>query len=247
MRENFSFHKKDNHNPDILSCTMCNKGRTWAPLKDGKIGFCNCPMGVKLRAMKYDKKKENPMYPEEEKAKMKEPNKHEDPYDFGDRFELKTAAENIADFNSKLGEALENQAQESQMREFDTGATRDSDDSKFDYEGFLSPLALRRYAEYMHKHRTQADGKPRDSDNWQKGIPIVTYCKSMWRHLVDLWTLHRGLKVERVTKQDALCAIIFNAFGYLHELEKKRWDNIPDGTGIPITNKQYAALTKRHQ
>ncbi len=133
------------------------------------------------------------------------------------------------------------------MREFDTGATRDTDEGKFDYEGFLSPPSLRRYAEYMHEHRTQADGKLRDSDNWQKGIPLVPYCKSMWRHLIDFWTIHRGIEIAGITKQDALCGIIFNAFGYLHELEKKRWDNIPDGTGIPITDKQYAALTKRHQ
>ena len=54
------------------------------------------------------------------------------------------------------------------MRTFDTGATRDSDNDKLDYEGFLSPLVLRRYAEYLHKHRKQSDGKIRTSDNWQK-------------------------------------------------------------------------------
>ena len=132
-----------------------------------------------------------------------------------------------------------------QMREFDTGATRDTDDGKFDYESFLSPLAFRRYAQYMHEHRTQADGKLRDGDNWQKGIPIVTYCKSMWRHLVDLWTLHRELEIKGVTKQDALCAIIFNAFGYLHELEKKRWDNIPDGTAVLMTKLAGDPIPKR--
>jgi hypothetical protein len=112
------------------------------------------------------------------------------------------------------------------MRTFDTGATRDSDDDKLDYEGFLSPLTLRRYAEYMHQHRKQADGKTRASDNWQKGIPLKAYMKSLWRHLVELWTLHRqwvyGADMADYIKdqEDALCAIIFNASGYLHELLK---------------------------
>ena len=57
------------------------------------------------------------------------------------------------------------------MRNFDTGATRDVDTNKLDFEGFLSPVVLERYAEYMHKNRVQADGNLRDSDNWQKGIP----------------------------------------------------------------------------
>lgn len=110
------------------------------------------------------------------------------------------------------------------MREFDTGATRDSDDNKLDYEGFLSPYVLRRYAEYMHAHRTQANGKPRDSDNWQKGIPLTAYMKSLWRHLIELWSFHRdGYRNEPdYDKEDALCAIIFNASGYLHEIIKEK-------------------------
>jgi len=109
------------------------------------------------------------------------------------------------------------------MRQFDTGATRDSEDDKFDYEGFLSPIALQRYAEYMHAHRKQADGELRDSDNWQRGIPDEAYVKSMFRHFVDLWLIHRGHAVvdkrdgHRVTREEALCAIVFNAFGSLHE------------------------------
>lgn len=112
------------------------------------------------------------------------------------------------------------------MRTFESGATRDEDGDKLDYEGFLSPLVIRRYAEYLHKHRTQADGKYRESDNWQKGIPIAIYMKSLWRHLVDLWSLHRDYLVKDqkdghdIFQEEALCAIIFNASGYLHELLK---------------------------
>src|SRR5687768_4320669 len=38
---------------------------------------------------------------------------------------------------------------ESAMREFETGATRNLDNGKLDYEGFLSPLVMERFAEYM--------------------------------------------------------------------------------------------------
>jgi len=56
------------------------------------------------------------------------------------------------------------------MREFISGATRDDSEGKNDYEGYLSPLVLRRFGDYMTLHRKQADGKLRDSDNWQKGM-----------------------------------------------------------------------------
>lgn len=109
------------------------------------------------------------------------------------------------------------------VREFPSGATRDTDNGKVDYEGFLSALVLPRFAEYMHSHRKQSDGKPRDSDNWQKGIPLDAYMKSLWRHLIEVWTSHR-LDPERIYSyddiQEALCAVIFNASGYLHEILK---------------------------
>ena len=111
-----------------------------------------------------------------------------------------------------------------EMRSFESGATRNTDDGKLDYEGFLSPLALKRYAEYLNQHRRQADGELRDSDNWQKGVPLDVYMKSKFRHFMDVWMLHRGGTViedgEHVTIQDALCAELFNAMGYLHELIK---------------------------
>ena len=107
------------------------------------------------------------------------------------------------------------------VREFDTGATRNVDASKFDYDGFLSPLALERFAEYMHANRTQADGTFRDSDNWQKGIPFDSYMKSMWRHFFDVWKWHRGLPAGEDI-ETALCALMFNVQGYLHEHLKRK-------------------------
>lgn len=107
------------------------------------------------------------------------------------------------------------------VRTFTTGATRDTDDGKLDYEAFLSPLALQRYAEYMHTNRRQKDGTLRDGDNWQKGMEPSVYMKSMWRHFMEAWTLYRKGGAE-VALEVALCAVIFNAMGYLHELVKKR-------------------------
>jgi hypothetical protein len=107
------------------------------------------------------------------------------------------------------------------MRKFDTGATRDTDEGKLDYDGCLSPLALERFAQYMHMHRRQADGSMRAADNWKKGIPFEAYRKSKWRHDMEFWTLAlqnaTGDEIE-----DALCAVWFNVQGYLHELVKVR-------------------------
>jgi predicted nucleic acid-binding protein len=102
------------------------------------------------------------------------------------------------------------------LRYFDTGASRDDEGDKLDFEGFLSPLVLERYCQYLHEHRKQADGEMRDADNWQKGIPLNVYMKSMWRHFMSLWKQHRGYD-DPGSLEDALCAILFNASGYLHE------------------------------
>lgn len=109
------------------------------------------------------------------------------------------------------------------VRKFDTGATRDTDEGKIDYEGFLSPLVLARFGAYMTKHRVQSDGSLRASDNWQKGIPLDAYMKSAWRHFMDWWREHRrGTVVGCDVTEEALCALLFNVQGYLHELLKQR-------------------------
>ncbi len=116
------------------------------------------------------------------------------------------------------------------MREFKTGATRDSDETKNDYDGFLDPIVIERYGNYMTKHRKQADGKLRDSNNWKKGIPKEAYMKSMWRHFLDVWFIHTGYKRfdkqrnEEITMDEALCALLFNIMGYLFEILKPKVD-----------------------
>ena len=110
-----------------------------------------------------------------------------------------------------------------QMRTFSSGATRDSDDGKLDFEGFFSPLALRAFAEYMHANRVQTDGNVRASDNWQKGIPLDAYMKSMWRHFFAVWSTYRDEIDTGSTKNEQvqnLCALLFNVQGMLHEILK---------------------------
>ena len=124
------------------------------------------------------------------------------------------------------------------MRKFESGATRDDDADKIDYEGLLSPLVLERFGQYMTQHRKQADGKLRDSDNWQKGIPKSAYIKSMFRHFVEIWTIHRGYKNESGL-EDALCALFFNVQGYLHEYLKEKLDTPEKGPSCFIDFGEY--------
>ena len=112
------------------------------------------------------------------------------------------------------------------MRKFPSGATRDNDQNKYDYEGFYNPLVVKRFGQYMDKHRKQADGKLRDSDNWQKGIPKDAYIKSAWRHFMDWWLEHRDYK-SREGIEDALCALLFNVQGYLFEILKTKENDRP--------------------
>lgn len=121
----------------------------------------------------------------------------------------------------------------SRVRRFDTGATRDADDGKLDIEGFFSPVVLLRFAEYMHRHRRTALGV-RASDDWQKGMPKQVYMKSALRHVLEWWLAHRGcaasvyggrksLDADRL--REAICGVLFNAMGYLYELEREGCDS----------------------
>lgn len=118
------------------------------------------------------------------------------------------------------GEKVGTQQKKQDVRKFETGATRDTDEGKHDLEAFLSPRVLEEYGKFMHKNRFQKDGSLRDGDNWTKGIPKPVYMKSLVRHVFDVWLQHRGHKGKEPLKM-ALCAIIFNAMGYLYELLKE--------------------------
>jgi hypothetical protein len=102
------------------------------------------------------------------------------------------------------------------VRVFASGATRDLDENKLDFDGFFSPLVMEEFAKYMHGKRKMADGSMRDSDNWQKGIPLDAYMKSMWRHFFAVWKSHR----EGTVSREDLMGLMFNVQGFIHETLK---------------------------
>lgn len=104
------------------------------------------------------------------------------------------------------------------VRTFATGATRDTETGKLDYEAFLNPMVLLRYAEYMHRHRRRSDGTLRDGDDWQQGIPTDVYMKSLWRHFMDVWLCHRAYDASDRDMEEALCGVLFNAMGILYNI-----------------------------
>ena len=66
-----------------------------------------------------------------------------------------------------------------------------------------------------------------DSDNWQRGMTRSVYMKSLWRHMLDLWFLHRGIRRfdvhgdgHELFPEEVCAAILFNVNGYLFEVLK---------------------------
>jgi len=89
---------------------------------------------------------------------------------------------------------------------------RNNVEGKLDFEGFLSPLVLQKFGEYMHSHRFLEDGTMRDSDNWQNhfGKNHQSVCmQSLWRHFHDMWLEHRGFK-SRDGFEEAMMGALFN-------------------------------------
>ena len=123
------------------------------------------------------------------------------------------------------GETSAEKSSQGTIRTFDTGATRDTAVGKLSYVKALSPIVLRRYVQYLDAHRKQPDGSMRDFDNWKKGIPEETYLDGLGRHFIAVWLLAQGFPAEDnhgpVNLESTLCAIIFGASGWLHELLEK--------------------------
>lgn len=125
-----------------------------------------------------------------------------------------------------FGGTAQDTAGNGEQRGFASGATRSTDNGKVDYEGHLSPDVLAIFGDYMNAHRVQRDGKVRASDNWQKGIPIHAYVKSLIRHTIEFWRMWRGSTVYNLdskrnfTFDEVLNAILFNVMGILFELRR---------------------------
>jgi len=97
----------------------------------------------------------------------------------------------------------------------------------------MSPIVLKRFAEYMDLHRKQTDGVLREPDNWQKlfGDKHEDVCMdSLYRHLMDVWLINKGFKSEaREDIESALCAILFNAQAWLFKVlmdKQERKNNV---------------------
>jgi len=112
------------------------------------------------------------------------------------------------------------------IRQFDSGATRDTDENKPSYVKALSPIVLQGYVEYLGRHRLQSDGNLRDWDNWKKGIPQEVYLDGLGRHEMAVWLLCHGFPASDnhgpVTLLDSLYGVIFNSIGMAHEILKKK-------------------------
>lgn len=95
----------------------------------------------------------------------------------------------------------------------------------------------------MLENQLQADGQIRASDNWQKGIPIDAYMKSMFRHFMAVWEGHRA-GTDNIRDLNAL---FFNVHGMLHEkLKLQSVDNGTDTKNVPVKETvQQKARTNR--
>lgn len=108
------------------------------------------------------------------------------------------------------------------LRTFEGGAIRDTNVGKLEYYGFFSPLVMKRFAEYMDKHRKLPDGSLRGSDNWKSlfGENHNKICfDSLLRHLMDVWLIMDNYQDEaRDSIEEALCAMSFNINALLLKL-----------------------------
>jgi hypothetical protein len=105
------------------------------------------------------------------------------------------------------------------VREFATGATRDTDENKLDVEAYLSPEFIRAFSMFMHFHQQMPDGSMRAGDNWQKGMPLDVLMKSATRHHLDWWLAHREYQISE-GRLWAIFGLVFNAMAYASEYMK---------------------------
>ena len=127
-----------------------------------------------------------------------------------------------------------NTSNDAKIRQFDTGATRDTSIGKLEYARFMSPIVIKRFSEYMNLHRKQSDNNLREPDNWMNlfGDKHEDVClDSLWRHLMDVWLINKGFPNEaREDIESALCAIMFNVqawlFKVLKDKQNRKGDNV---------------------
>ena len=203
-------------------------------MNDCKTGKCGC---IKSNSYDFDNKMIDHL-----ESKSTNLNNEEDPEDYIDiPIPIKYSDSNnstVAYTNSALDELKPKISEmctiiDARLRSFDGGAIRDTNIGKLEYYGFLSPLVLKRYSEYMNKHRTLPDGGLRGSDNWKSlfGKDHNKICfDSLLRHLMDVWLIMDGYSDEaREPLEEALCAMSFNINALLLKILKDKKQDKPEG------------------
>lgn len=114
----------------------------------------------------------------------------------------------------------------SELRNFDTGAIRDNDENKINYQGALSPLVLEAYGAYIQKHSLLPDGTRRNNKNWQNLFGTheehrQVCIESAWRHFIDLLMEHDGYN-SRDGLDEAIGGLMFNIQAYWFSVLKER-------------------------
>lgn len=102
------------------------------------------------------------------------------------------------------------------VRKFESGAIRDVEDGKEDFIETISWVAFRRYAQYMTSKKSKYG-----SGNFKKSIPIDSYERSLMRH-VSKYLINKYENGNLEKQEDHLAAIVFNAFGIMHEEEVRK-------------------------
>ena len=108
------------------------------------------------------------------------------------------------------------------LRMSESGAIRNSDIGKINYQGALSPLILEAYGKYIEKHSNLPDGTKRNNKNWQNlfGTPEEhrqVCIESAWRHFIDLLKEHDGYNSQDGI-DEALGGLMFNIQAYWFSL-----------------------------
>lgn len=105
------------------------------------------------------------------------------------------------------------------ITQFDSGAIRDSQVGKTDFIETISWTALNTFARYM-----TAKKEKYGAGNFKKGIPDWSYEQSLLRH-IDKYLRNKYENGDDEIDQDHLSAIVFNAFGLIHNREIAKLKN----------------------
>ena len=93
---------------------------------------------------------------------------------------------------------------------YPSGATRDSEEGKLDYQGALSIEVLDSFVQYMDRHREMSPGSFRGMGNWKQGMPWARLMRSLTRHHFAVWR-NDGQKL------DDLHAVLFNTMALIYQ------------------------------